>query len=40
MYTDIVFLSGIGVVGLMLAFFGGFIYVAMNDAKHHADDDR
>ena len=33
MYLDIVILSGIGVIGLMVAFFGGVYYFLRKDAK-------
>ena len=39
MYLDVVVLSGVGVVGLMLAFFAGFAYVLHKDAKKHPSKD-
>ncbi|WP_411744322.1 cytochrome c oxidase subunit CcoM [Reinekea sp.] len=35
MYLDIVVLSGIGVVGLMIAFFGGVYYFLRKDAQQN-----
>ncbi len=39
MYLDIVILSGVGVVGLMIAFFGGVYYFLRKDAKSHTPQD-
>ena len=39
MYVDIVVLSGVGVVGLMIAFFGGVYYFLRKDAKNHKPQD-
>ncbi|WP_320825614.1 cytochrome c oxidase subunit CcoM [Reinekea sp.] len=33
MYIDVVILAGIGVVGLMIAFFCGFAYFIYQDAQ-------
>lgn len=38
MYLDAVVLSGIGVVALMVAFFGGVVYFLRKDAKEHPSD--
>lgn len=35
MFMDIVVLAGLGVVGLMVAFFGGVYYFLRKDAKEH-----
>lgn len=37
MYFDVVILSGLGVVALMVAFFGGVYYYLRKDAKQHSE---
>ena len=39
MYMDTVVFSGIAVVGLMIAFFGGVVYFLRKDAQQHQHDD-
>jgi len=39
MYFDVVILAGIGVVGLMIAFFFGFAYFIYRDAKKKPTND-
>lgn len=38
MYLDAVILSGLGVVGLMVVFFGGVFYFLRKDAQQQRDD--
>lgn len=38
MYMDAVVFSGLAVVGLMVAFFGGVVYFLRKDAKEHSHE--
>jgi hypothetical protein len=38
MYVDTIVLAGLGTVGLMVAFFVGFVYVVRKDAQKHTPE--